>query len=279
MDSSELRLHRIGIPLCSMLASAATLVACGGDLKRRDRSLVPNDDSLLASVEGLAPEDRSLAGIAYWLKCEGKVDIQGELVPTTDFVRFGHAQIEDGTRCALEIHGDVPTEARIEWLSSPVTPGLYYASESGEVRANRLSLKLYKVHRKIDEPTSELLLETMDGGECSQFDLATKLCAPDDGGDHDDDRPIERIILDMTFKVEAEALIVTTVRDGSLAAQAGIKVNDTIVTVEATPVANVDEFEAAVKAARETAGKETLLLNVIRGDEALALTLDLKSEG
>lgn len=258
------------LPVPSLLAVLWMLcvtAACGRAPQKRI-GVVPTNDSLVTSVEGIAPEDKSLPGISYALKCDGLAEATGNLVATTDFVRFDNLKIADGTKCALEIRADV--RDGLEWLSSPKSPGLYYASEAGTVTGNRLHLKLFKVYRNVDAPESEVLVETTDGGECTAFEMTTKLCVNDGNGDQPDDAMLGMSVIEESGELKLKSVIAA-----SPAAKAGLSASDIIVTVGATPVNSVAEFAAALKSAMADTSKKQVLLNVIRNGENVAAWIEL----
>jgi len=150
------------IMLCLVAGGILTISGCKITSKKMDKNF-GGSGSVLASIEGIEPEDKKdMGAVKYWLTCKqisitNQIKIEGKVkeVAGKELLAFDGTKIKDGMKCTLALNGATePQDKKIKWHTDPETPGLYYASSWSTVTDRKLKLQVYKLFSTItDAPT------------------------------------------------------------------------------------------------------------------------------
>ena len=82
-----------------------------------------------------------------------------------------------------------------------------------------------------------------------------------------DGATFKEVSVNQNSTIDSEGILATNVKEGSVAWNNGVRVNDLIVSANRQEVSNLDEFRKAIN------NKDVLMLNIVRGNGALFLLL------
>jgi hypothetical protein len=161
--------------VCGLLASCQS-AKTPQTADRRSHQEAVLTTGLTAALTGVDVADQTRDDIRYLLLCQGREVVAGTVTTVAghDVAQFSAPAIADGDSCAIEVRAKPADE--YDWLSDPVTPGLYYASSEGKVAARQLDVTLYKVYRERTPAVAGLVVQLTDGGTCERFDTTGRAC-------------------------------------------------------------------------------------------------------
>lgn len=121
----------------------------------------PGNNSIVASIGGIADVDSKRPGLGYFLVCDTGVTVTGDVSKEgdKDVVKFAGTQVKEGNTCAMEIRAGatdpILKDLNYVWYGyadGKAVPGLLYGSDQQKVASKKLKLQLYKLYSlKCDE--------------------------------------------------------------------------------------------------------------------------------
>ncbi len=154
---------RFPIVATRIAVTAAIIAGCYASHKSPDGA---GGNSVTAAIDGISIEDKSLAGIGYFLQCEGKAEVTGTVsgqAPAEQVISFNSPALSGNeTACAIQVRAGLPGVDEIakydyRWNSFPETPGLYYASDKQPIVNGALAVTLFKVYAKIPKDANAVV--------------------------------------------------------------------------------------------------------------------------
>ena len=146
-------MSRFGVSSILVVALGVGIVSCR---TTSPGSRNPGSASVIAAIDGMDSEDRSLPGLTYKLFCDSGVTAEGTIFGSgaDEVIRFPGDRVADGDECALEVRAVIPEAdlASFTWHAKPEEQaiGLVYGSDKAKVEARKLALTLYKLFSRID---------------------------------------------------------------------------------------------------------------------------------